>query len=140
MDVSLSSPFLTTNQTMCRIVPRFSEGDVVEFTLQEGASGMDAMVVMNGVSDVYVRARSAALFFAAHMHACAVQRVDVSQPQELVEGRNDLVAVPVYHPVFFRTIYAREDSFFSTVNTGRNRQVYYKVCRGLGWQAEYKAC
>eukprot|EP00752_Nemacystus_decipiens_P014960 g13319.t1 len=32
----------------------FNEGDLTEFTLEEGATGMDAMVVMDGVSDVYI--------------------------------------------------------------------------------------
>eukprot|EP00903_Cladosiphon_okamuranus_P018636 g17153.t1 len=32
----------------------FNEGDITEFTLEAGATGMEAMVVMDGVSDVYV--------------------------------------------------------------------------------------
>ena len=42
-------------------MPRFGEGDLTEFTLEAGAAGMDAMVVMDGVSDVLVRLPSAAL-------------------------------------------------------------------------------
>lgn len=48
---------MTTNRTVRARVPRLlSEGDLTEITLEEGAAGMEAMVVVDGLSDVWVRA------------------------------------------------------------------------------------